>query len=33
MPAASNEYILILRKELTDVMNFVYFALRFNLKT
>lgn len=26
MPAASNEYILILRKELTDVMNFVYFC-------
>lgn len=26
MPAASNEYILILCKELTDVMNFVYFC-------
>mgnify|MGYP001508672740 FL=1 len=26
MPVASNEYILILRKELTDVMNFVYFC-------
>lgn len=26
MLAASNEYILILRKELTDVMNFVYFC-------
>ena len=28
MPAASNEYILILRKELTDVMNFVYFCIQ-----